>query len=365
MKVEIVGGGAAGCIVALSLLASRRGAEIDVTVREREPEAYTTLCGEGIRIATLERFRAFDSKPYLAETFKGAAWHFPGPVTVNVDDPCGTLERCDWIPAMSAEIVRRGGKYVTGEKVTPDRARELAASCDLLVGADGPGSQVAKLVPAHTHVTMLGIQYRVARDGYETDRLQFHTDKRFSSEYSWVFPKGDILNVGLLADGPDPFSRLDAYMAEQGVAGKVVKKEAYPIGFSGRNVQQGNVVLVGDAGGLTNPVTKGGLAAIIHASEVLTDCVERGAIHEYGARIDRHPISSRGFDAAVEVMRRWTNADFEALARHAPRTMTVGAGSAKRRYAWPLATALATNPRKIRDVWRLMDAFGVSREYSW
>lgn len=365
MKVEIVGGGAAGCIVGLSLLKSRRGHEIDVTIREREAEAYTTLCGEGIRLATLDRFRAFDSRPYVAESFVGAAWHFPGPVTVNVDDPCGTIERCDWIPAMAAEFQKLGGKYVTGEKVTPDRARELAAQCDLLVGADGPGSQVAKLTPEHRHTTMLGIQYRVERGGYHTDRLQFHTDKRFSSEYSWVFPKGDILNVGLLADGDDPWSRLDAYMAQQGVAGKVVKKEAYPIGFSGRNVQKGNVVLVGDAGGLTNPVTKGGLAAIIHAAEVLTACVEEDRLFEYGPRIARHPISSRKFDDAVAIMRKWSDADFARLAKHAPRVMTVGAGSAKRKYAWPLVKALATNPGKIRDVLVLADAMGLSREYSW
>ena len=33
------------------------------------------------------------------------------------------------------------------------------------------------------------------------ERLEFYTDKDYSEEYSWVFPRGEIMNVGLLASG--------------------------------------------------------------------------------------------------------------------------------------------------------------------
>ncbi|MHB8585504.1 MAG: NAD(P)/FAD-dependent oxidoreductase [Thermoplasmatota archaeon] len=366
MRVAIVGGGAGGLIAGLSLLRSRKGKDLAITIYEREPDAYTTLCGEGIRLETLERFRAFESKPYVAETFRGASWHFPGGVRIDVDDPCGTIERCDWIPAMAEEFRRQGGQYRTGEKISPERAEQLAKENDLVIGADGPGSQVRKVVGGH-HDVMLGIQYRVERAGFATDRLQFHTDKRYSSEYAWVFPKGDILNVGLLADGPDSWPRLDAYMAEQGVHGKIVKKEAYPIGFNGTKVQKGNIVLIGDAGGLTNPVTKGGLAAIIYSTEILVDCVERDAISEYEQRIFAHPIMDRSFREGLVYLRKWSNEDFERMTRFAPKVMNAGdaSASAKRAYWWPLLKTAAANPSKWNGMRVLSKAMGVSRRYSW
>jgi len=371
LDVRIIGGGFAGVVTALTLQHELPDARI--TIHERESAPYTTLCGEGLSEDVLRLFArnsGFDSTPYVAETFEEVAWFFPAGgdrrKEVRVHQRGHTMARERWIPAMAAEIVARGGRYRIGSKISPDDVRAMAAEADLVVGCDGPGSVTRKVVGGR-HETMLGIQYRVERAGRVPERLEFYTDKRYSPEYSWVFPRGDIMNVGLLASGDgDDWERLDRFMKDVDVSGRILKREAYPIGFFGDKVQRGNVVLVGDAAGLTNPITKGGMAAVVHAASVLADCARADSLDLYGARIAAHPLSERSFRPALAALRRWTNDDYARLTRYAPDVVHVRPGaSTERRYAGAMARTFAANLGKTRDILTVARAMGVSRAYSW
>lgn len=368
-SVGIVGGGGAGCITALTL--QHAHPELDVTVYEREPEAHTTLCAEGISHKTLALFDAFDSTPHCAQRFAGASWWFPGPVEVLVDQPCYTIERSTWIPAMAEAIEKRDGRYETGRKIRPNEVEGLAGEHDLVIGADGPGSQVRKAIGGEA-TTRLGVQIRLQAP-WSGDRLMFYTHKAFSPEYAWIFPKGDILNVGILGEGDGKdWDRIEAFREWIGLKeGTIVKKEAYPIAFDGTRLAQGNIALVGDAAGLTNPLTKGGLAAIIHSAQLLSAAVgqarEKGlegsaATRAYAQAVADHPISDPSYDEALDVMLRWSNEDFERLARFAPSQVTAG-GSIKEKLL--LALGMATNPTKLREVRTLYRAMSLSKGYSW
>lgn len=369
-SVAIVGGGGAGLITGLTL--QQRLPDLELSILEREADAHTTLCAEGISRKTLDLFTAFDALPYCADEFTGARWWFPGPVEVLVNEPCYTIERAEWIPAMAEAFEDHGGRYETGRKVKPAEVDELRAEHDLVIGADGPGSQVRKAIGGEA-TTRLGVQIRLKAD-WTGDRLEFFTHKDFSPEYAWIFPKGEILNVGILGeqDGQD-FERIERFREWVGLEnGKIVKREAYPIGFDGTKVADGNVALIGDAAGLTNPLTKGGLAAIIHSSQLLGDAVEaareaelggQAAARRYRERVSEHPISDPSFDEALEIMLDWSNEDFERLARFAPEQVVAGGGPVKEKLL--LALALVTNPGKAGDVITLYRAMALSKEYSW
>lgn len=366
LDIRIVGGGFAGCVTALTLLNGEHPVDANVTIYEREHAAHTTLCGEGLSDRTLRLFKAFDSTPYVAQSFEGVSWFFPDDVEARVHQKGHTMARERWIPAMAEEAQALGASYLTGRKVSEADVRQMAREADVVIGADGPGSVVRKLVGGH-HETMLGIQYRVETADPSPERLLFYTDKRYSPEYAWIFPRGDLWNVGLLAtgDGHD-WERLDRFMADKGVHGKVRKREAYPIGFFGDKVQEGNLVLVGDAAGLTNPITKGGMSAVIHAANVLAECLHEGKLAEYGARIARHPMCDPSFRPALDALRRWSNDEFAQLTRFAPKLVDVRPGvSTERAYFGVLAKTILGNLGKMNDVRRIVRALGVSREYSW
>lgn len=364
VDVRIVGGGIAGIVTGVQLLLSDPDAHHDVTVYERGPAVSTTLCGEGLSSVTLGRldWPGFDHRPFVGADFQGAAWYISNGKCITLPDACHTMDRARWIPKMAEYLESLGGRIRLGHKLTMGDIRNLPG--DLVVGADGPGSQVRKVIGGHVD-TRLGIQYRMADTGYETDRLIFVTDKRFSPEYSWVFPRGDMDNVGLLAheDGHD-WDRLDRFMAHWGVGGRRLKKEAYPIAFNGRKLQEGRYVLIGDAAGLTNPVTKGGMAAIVYAAEILADCVRDGRLDDYERRVRAHPISDASFQRAVDIIVRTSNEDVEHWARFLPQELALG--QRKRGVTWGLVTRSAFgNIARLPDFYQLYRALALSRVYSW
>jgi flavin-dependent dehydrogenase len=286
-----------------------------------------------------------------------------------VKQRCYTIERSTWIPAMAEKFQKQGGELRLGHKVTPDEVRRFAGEADLVIGADGPGSVTRKTLVQGDVDVKLGIQYRVKGSSFNSDWLEFYTDKRYCSEYAWVFPKGDILNVGLLADDPQgDWKRLDAFMKDKKVDGKVHAKEAYPIGFSGTRVQggpRGNVLLVGDSGGMTNPVTKGGICATILGAEVLAECVAKGEVAQYNERIMKHPIMDRSFRRAIEFITRLDNDEINHLSKWLPDVTRVGDGEPKGKYFAAVIKAGLANITKMRDLLVMYRALALSKDYSW
>lgn len=352
----IVGGGLAGAITALHLL--DRG--IAPHVLERNPPG-TTLCGEGLSHRTLEALLpVFDATPYIDTSFEGARWQFPG-ATVLAHRRCHTMAREEWIPAMLDAVADRGGTVEHGVRASIE---ELDG---VVVGADGPGSRARAAVEgAQQHVRLrTGIQYRVATDA-ATDHLEFVTSKQFSQEYAWWFPRSGTHNVGLLAedDGQD-WQRLDAFVEHLGIEGSVRKREAYPIAFGGRRFvsKDGRILLIGDAAGLTNPLTKGGMAAIVHAAPLLADALARGRPQAYQAALRRHPLTLRAYQRVLRRLRAWDDDRLTRLVATAPPTIHVG-GPTTPHMPVALRTA-ARAPWRIPALLDFYQATVASMDWSW
>ena len=77
--------------------------------------------------------------------------------------------------------------------------------CEFLIGADGAGSVVARsfaLLPPRGRRIGIGLQseipYGQVAEMYKEDRRRVHLDfGRVPSGYGWVFPKKEVLSVGV------------------------------------------------------------------------------------------------------------------------------------------------------------------------
>ena len=288
MKVVIVGAGPAGLILALDLI--KEG--VNPLVLDKEPAIRSTPCGEACGTESLSRI-PFDSEPYICKYLKGAKFTYPDDTCSYLYKSSVTLYRTKWLRAMAQDIEARGGQIRLNSEVVEINEDHVILrdgermDYDILVGADGPSSRITSHLGIKRQFAT-ACQYKIAFDTSHMDYLEFHIDRRFSPDYSWIFPKEGIINVGTEGD----FTKLDAFLAYKGLNKyKVLEKEAGILPISGiQRLAWHNIALTGDAASINNPFSGGGLTPIVYASEILAKHITN--LKDYEKEVKKHPIGS-------------------------------------------------------------------------
>lgn len=344
--IKIIGAGPGGLITGLKLLE----AGYHPTIIEKQEEIVSTLCGEGLSADTLSHVPFRDWSEFSRESFEKATFIFPGGYKCYANKKCHTMDRTSWFRAMAKEFEKRGGRLELGRKVENLKSLQY----DLLIGADGPFSIAAKHV-GNSMQHIAGVQYKMRAD-YAFDGMEFFLNKKYSPEYSWIFAKGGTLNVGLLGG----IKELDQFIQDFGLGeGEILKKEAYNIPFFGTKIQRGNVLLTGDAAGITNPLTKGGMAAIAYVAEILVQCLKEKRIEEYQQRVFAHPVMAPEYKQALQYFRELTN---EKLIKLGKMLNGKNLSNLDKKTKLKIVLASIVKPRKMRT---LMKALSHANKYSW
>lgn len=152
---------------------------------------------------------------------------------------------------------------------------EYTVTARVVIGADGPHSGVARASGLPPQKTVHTRQHTLPlRDRYADTDIYLSDD--FPGGYGWFFPKGEMANVGLGVDrrfGEDlggPLQGLIAELVARGlVEDRVLSRTggAIPVGGLRPMVHDGPILLVGDAAGLTHPITGAGIPAALISGE--------------------------------------------------------------------------------------------------
>jgi flavin-dependent dehydrogenase len=152
---------------------------------------------------------------------------------------------------------------------------DVEVAYEVLVAADGPHSPVAaqmKLPPLKVVQTR---QYTVPLLKSYADTDIWLSDD-FPGGYAWLFPKGDLANLGLGADKrfednlKEPLESLHRQLVREGLVGEEILYRtggAIPVGGLREFLIVGRCLFVGDAAGLTHPITGGGISAAVVSGE--------------------------------------------------------------------------------------------------
>lgn len=179
---------------------------------------------------------------------------------------------------------------------------------DLVIGADGANSRVAKAIDAGDYNYAIAFQERIRlpedKMAYYEDLAEMYVGNDVSPDfYAWVFPKYDHVAVGTgtMKVNKAIIKQLQAGIraraAQRLAGGEIIKVEAHPIPEHPRPRRVvGRVALVGDAAGT---VTKSSGEGIYFAAQSARMCAE--TIVEFANGGDRIPTEN---DLKV-YLKRW------------------------------------------------------------
>ncbi|MDP2937285.1 MAG: NAD(P)/FAD-dependent oxidoreductase [Dehalococcoidia bacterium] len=197
--------------------------------------------------------------------------------------------------AAGARIAAPPQKGAQGTEVVVLRAgQEVLVDARVIIGADGPRSTVARWMGKAPLPVASAVQYE-APLRRQTDTAEVYFRPEFRGGYGWFFPAGDVARVGAAFDGEysEGIKGLGRLMGEllqkARISDSIISHTAGPVPVGGPGVVRwGNVLLVGDAAGLTHPVTGAGIVNAIISGEIAGRAAARAALDSDLSALDEY-----------------------------------------------------------------------------
>ncbi|MDA8095525.1 MAG: NAD(P)/FAD-dependent oxidoreductase [Betaproteobacteria bacterium] len=288
--VLVVGLGPAGAAAAavaaalgLSVLAVERRAEIGVPVQ----------CAEWIP-APLGAYAQADG--VSAQKILGMRTCLPSGAVFRSEARGLMIDRARFDQALAATAERAGARLALSTRLAgldpgacAARIAGLRSEREIrfrwLIAADGPHSSVAHALGLKPLETVHARQYTVALNERDQD-TSIWLSGDYPGGYAWLFPKGSVANIGLGVDKrfardlKRPLDALHRRLVEEGrVRPGIMSRTGgmIPVGGLRERLVVGSVLLVGDAAGLTHPVSGAGIAAAVISGERAGEAVAQAA----------------------------------------------------------------------------------------
>ena len=258
VDVEIVGAGFAGLTCARTCAA--RGLRTVVRERRRDPGHAVHTTGLLVKEAAEEE----DAPHGVTRRIHGVRLYGPSLRWIDLD-ALGYYFLATDTPALLRSLADRA--IEAGAELRCGETFSGARSGDVLVGADGPRSSVARQAGlGRNRAFLAGVEAEFEGVAGVDERLHVFLDSQRAPGYiGWVVPGVGLTQVGLASRLPAR-PNLDRFIAQ--VARVFDFARARRVGTRGGLIPVGgtvhpfatpDVVLVGDAAGLVSPLTAGGI----------------------------------------------------------------------------------------------------------
>ncbi|MGZ7047888.1 MAG: NAD(P)/FAD-dependent oxidoreductase [Methanobacterium sp.] len=311
--VLVIGAGPSGSSAAKH--AAMGGARV-LMIEKKSEIGAPKRCAEGVSKDGLINLGIEPSSRWVTSEIEGVRLVSPGGIdvwlnqdTVKLPEMGYVVERKVFDKHMAMDAARAGADImlktlakglerkdghviVKAEKMS----QEIEIKAKIVIGADGPESRVGRWGGLRTATKPKdmesGAQFEmVGLEMEDPNSLEFYFGSVAPGGYAWVFPKGeDIANVGLaiistLTDKSAYEHLVDfvktcpttknATAVELNVGGD-------PVGGIIKKISADNLLVVGDAAGMVNPLTGGGIISGMQggliAGEIATAAIEDGDV---------------------------------------------------------------------------------------
>ncbi|MBU0530083.1 MAG: NAD(P)/FAD-dependent oxidoreductase [Nanoarchaeota archaeon] len=306
----IIGAGPAGSTCAAFL--GQKGHKVLLVDKEKFPRDKT--CGDAIS-GSLKTQEALNLTPLVKKKTHAEVHRvvFSAPNGKVIDIPFNSVgyvcrrqiydnlifekakQHVDVLQEFTVTDLVMEGKYVRGIKGKTYKGVEVEIKGNVVVGADGAHSIVARKTgsintdPKHT-ITAVRAYYKNVKN--VTDAIELHFLNEIIPGYFWIFPVGDnSVNVGI-GMVVDDFKKKDWKMtdkmfdviqnsplfkerfADAKLEEGTVKGWTLPVGSTRRNAHGNGYILLGDAAGLIDPFTGEGISNAMQSGQIAAKWIE-------------------------------------------------------------------------------------------
>ncbi|XP_073146780.1 geranylgeranyl diphosphate reductase, chloroplastic-like [Henckelia pumila] len=330
LRVAVIGGGPAGSSAAEALAAGG----IETFLFERSPEAAKP-CGGAIPLCMLHEF----SIPSHLIDRKVTQMKIVSPSNLTVDFG-KTLKPSEFISMLRREVldsflrsraVDCGATLVKALVTNIDMPvsekdpylihyisnnNKCMLAVDVIIGADGANSKVAKSIKAGDYTCAIAFQERIKlpedKMRYYENLAEMYVGSDVSPDfYAWVFPKCDHVAVGTgTVCSKQNIKQFQAAIKkrvkEKIEGGKTIKVEAHPIPEHPRPIRvRGRVALVGDAAGYVTKCSGEGIYFAAKSGKICGEAIVRAS--ENGKKMVFEQ------DLRREYLRKWDDQYFSTF----------------------------------------------------
>src|SRR3989344_420282 len=274
--IHIVGAGPAGNYTAYQL--AKKGQA--VTVHEEHKTIGSPIQCTGILTGNLQELLPI-KKDYLVNTIKRVKVYSKHQTAdFKLQQKNYVVNRTDFDRYIASLAKKAGAHYQLNSTYEGCTLAKKHITCNfsngqqeanILIGADGPHSAVARSVNIYdTRRFYHGLQATVKKT-FEKDLVEFYIGKHY---IAWVVPENEnYARVGVSSEtiAGDMYTWL-----LKTIGGKIVARQAGPIPIYERNLQtsyQNRVFLVGDAGAQVKASTHGGIIPGMIAGKALAEAI--------------------------------------------------------------------------------------------
>jgi geranylgeranyl reductase family protein len=277
------------------------------------------------------------------------------------------LSRCGLDEYLARRAEAAGAKLLTGHRFSHvkdgvvtlrHKGAEVHAKPDILVGADGPLSSVAKAAGIFGQREFyFGLQVWL-KGAFDTETFTTYFGDLAPGFFAWVVPQSaDTARVGI-ATTSNTRQYFESFLKRIGT--EVVSRQAGPIPFYHGSIRAAGAIgslpvyTVGDAAGLAKATTGGGIITGMLSADILADCISKGRDYERAL----HPLRRELWlhERIRRAMNKFSEKDYEHLVRHManPRVKRILEKHPREypsKFIWKL---LLAEPRLLRFATKLL-----------
>jgi digeranylgeranylglycerophospholipid reductase len=302
-EAAIIGGGPSGSSAAHEL--SKRGHSVIIT-DSRKIIGTPVNCGEALSRNTLDVAGLSTEGPWIVNRITGYRIRSPSGEDLFSSTEGFNIKRDIFDRALFDRAVSEGAEpslsnpvsrlefLGDGWKISSLEGTIRAEFLILACGVNIP--LIGQALPAYNPIILrsLGAKIDLSDGG---DELLFHVKGMLKGGYGWYFPRCDEVNIGVVTHG-DPAAELRWLMKIHGIdPSRIIRYQGgiLPVDGMVQYKSDRNLILVGDAGGFTNPISKGGIIGAVlsgmEGGKAVSDHLSggNGAIQAWTARMIEHP----------------------------------------------------------------------------